>query len=193
MYRGEWIMFLRENEPNLNLWEGPVSGCQQAKSFFGMDNAYSMNLIEEYLKTFMKNSAILYTAFDENICCPEIFGPLLSLVTKPSHDIKPILESMRVRKRAEEIRIMAECTKISSEAFTRTMKWSISKFKQCHNKFFSESQVAAKMEYVCRLNGTQGLAYVPVVASGARANILHYTRNDMQIRYTSDSSRKSPP
>jgi intermediate cleaving peptidase 55 len=37
------------------------------------------------------------------------------------------------------------------------------------------------MEFECRIRGASGLAYVPVVAGGDRANIIHYVRNDSLI------------
>lgn len=42
----------------------------------------------------------------------------------------------------------------------------------------SEGGVAAHFEYLCALKGSQRPAYVPVVASGSNALVIHYTAND---------------
>ncbi|TFY73132.1 hypothetical protein EWM64_g10881 [Hericium alpestre] len=42
----------------------------------------------------------------------------------------------------------------------------------------SEHELAAHFEYLCARSGSQRPAYVPVVASGENALIIHYTKND---------------
>lgn len=45
-----------------------------------------------------------------------------------------------------------------------------------------ESHLQTVMEYECRLQGAERLAYPPVVASGNRASVLHYINNTQVIR-----------
>lgn len=42
----------------------------------------------------------------------------------------------------------------------------------------SEGALAAHFEYLCALKGSERPAYVPVVASGSNALVIHYTAND---------------
>lgn len=42
----------------------------------------------------------------------------------------------------------------------------------------SEAALAAHFEYLCALKGSDRPAYVPVVASGSNALVIHYTSND---------------
>lgn len=46
----------------------------------------------------------------------------------------------------------------------------------------TEAQLAAHFEYICALDGSQRPAYVPVVASGANALVIHYTNNDCVLQ-----------
>ena len=46
----------------------------------------------------------------------------------------------------------------------------------------NERQLDALLEYEVRRRGATSLAYPPVVAGGARANTLHYVRNDQLLR-----------
>lgn len=72
----------------------------------------------------------------------------------------------------------------------------------------NESHVAAVMEYECRRNGAQRMSFPSVVASGANACTIHYSRNDRQVTegdlilldagceyygYASDVTRVWPP
>ncbi len=47
----------------------------------------------------------------------------------------------------------------------------------------SEAMLQAVMEFGVRKRGASGLAYVPVVASGKRALIIHYVINNQIIGY----------
>lgn len=47
----------------------------------------------------------------------------------------------------------------------------------------SEAMLQAVMEFGVRKRGAAGLAYVPVVASGKRALIIHYVINNQIIGY----------
>jgi intermediate cleaving peptidase 55 len=45
----------------------------------------------------------------------------------------------------------------------------------------SEGALAAHFEYLCALKGSERPAYVPVVASGSNALVIHYTANDQLL------------
>lgn len=46
----------------------------------------------------------------------------------------------------------------------------------------NEGLLMAKMDYECKIRGANRLAFPPVVAGGARANTIHYIKNDQRIR-----------
>jgi len=45
----------------------------------------------------------------------------------------------------------------------------------------SEAAVAAHFEYLCAINGSERPAYVPVIASGQNALVIHYTANNQLL------------
>lgn len=57
---------------------------------------------------------------------------------------------------------------------------------RCLRKHFTlgitEHELYAKVDYECRSNGANHLAYPPVVASGNRANIIHYINNNQVVK-----------
>lgn len=87
--------------------------------------------------------------------------------------LRRMIQSMRVVKSPAEIALMREAADIGAEAMKGAMRMSQTER--------SEHRLASYIEYQARLLGADGLSYVPVVAGGARACIIHYTRNDMQI------------
>ena len=46
----------------------------------------------------------------------------------------------------------------------------------------TEHQIEAVGEFSMKMQGARGMAYVPVVAGGKNAGVIHYVRNDMQLR-----------
>lgn len=68
---------------------------------------------------------------------------------------------------------MREASRIGAEAFSSVIRWSKGRRE--------EASLAARMEFEVRMRGASGLSYVPVVAGGDRANIIHYVRNDRII------------
>ena len=51
--------------------------------------------------------------------------------------------------------------------------------------FVSEHLIHAKFDFDCKVHGAQRLAYIPVIAGGSRATILHYIRNNQIIENNS--------
>ena len=45
-----------------------------------------------------------------------------------------------------------------------------------------ESHLHTILEYECRIQGAERLAYPPVVAAGSMANVLHYINNTQVLR-----------
>lgn len=41
----------------------------------------------------------------------------------------------------------------------------------------SEHMINARVDFYCRMDGAQFLAYPPVVAAGQNANVIHYINN----------------
>jgi intermediate cleaving peptidase 55 len=47
---------------------------------------------------------------------------------------------------------------------------------------FLEAAVAAHFEYLCAIKGSERPAYVPVIASGRNALVIHYTANNQLLK-----------
>lgn len=71
-----------------------------------------------------------------------------------------------------EIGLVRQSTKIAGAALSDIMSMRLD----------SERHVEVELEYRMTRNGASGLAYVPVIAGGPRACIIHYTRNDQMLR-----------
>lgn len=46
----------------------------------------------------------------------------------------------------------------------------------------SEHMINARVDFYCRMDGAQFLAYPPVVAAGQNANVIHYINNTQVVQ-----------
>lgn len=164
------FLFVKDNDLHSMLWEGPRTGVDRAAAYFGVDKALPSSDLPEFLRSHLAKKGPIYHDLDSNSVLPDDAKSMLAL---NGSSITPVIQKMRVLKRSEEAKLMLQGCKKSAEAFKETMSWSMI------NRISGENGIAAKFEYECRIRGATGLAYVPVVASGPRSLILHYTRNNM--------------
>lgn len=150
------------------MWDGHMTGVERAPEAFGVDFAYPIQKIEEFIKSMQPKITNYYCCLD-----PYADSSFLSPNMK-NEDAKHFIEYMRLVKTDAEIKLMQKSCEISGEAFIEVMKT----IKEGMN----ESEIEAKLEYECRIRGSKRLAYPPVVASGISTNILHYVQNDMIIK-----------
>ena len=84
------------------------------------------------------------------------------------------MHKIRLIKSQSEIDLMKKSCKIISAAISKTIKISKPKINEHH--------LFATVDYECRMNGAEFLAYPPVVAGGKNANIIHYITNNQIIQ-----------
>lgn len=88
-------------------------------------------------------------------------------------DAKPLIARMRLVKDAEEISVMERAARISRAAHEKARAVALP------GRF--EYEVEAEINYHFRKPGASGPAYPTIVASGANATTLHYTKNSRRI------------
>ncbi|MFI4963449.1 MAG: aminopeptidase P N-terminal domain-containing protein, partial [Legionellales bacterium] len=82
------------------------------------------------------------------------------------HDLRAILDPMRLIKDEAEIQVLKEVSFISAQAHIALMN-------NCQAGM-QENQLAALFEFVCKSNDCQDLAYPSIVAGGERGWCLHW-------------------
>lgn len=143
---------------------------------FGIDEVGSIDEIGELVKRFDQEEGPLFADTElTNTCLAD--DALAILTSSRVQSVREIIDGMRLVKSAAEQKIMSQVGQLAADSFAETIKWAV------RGGTRKEADLAAKMEFECRLRGASGMAYVPVVAGGDRANIIHYVRNDRLIQY----------
>jgi Xaa-Pro aminopeptidase len=177
------ILFCRERNPERELWDGVRYGPEGAKEAFGLDEAYPIGELEERLPTLLADQpALFYPVGADAGWDARTIGWLNRVrslartgVAAPAaiHDVRVLVDEMRLVKDDAETGVMRRAASISSAAHERAMRatrpgrW--------------EYEIEAELLYEFRKSGAQFPAYWPIVAGGANACILHYRENNARL------------
>lgn len=178
---GEQVLFCRQRDPARERWDGPRLGLHGAREALGVDDAFPIEDLDDILPGLMEDRDHIYyslgrePAFDRQVIewrnqlrrqkrnarSPEEFIAL-------DH----ILHELRLFKCAEELKAMRRAARISASAHRRAMR-------ACRPGL-GEPELTAELVHEFTRNGCPP-AYLPIVAGGANALVLHYVRNDQPL------------
>ncbi|KAL9127276.1 MAG: hypothetical protein Q9217_003811 [Psora testacea] len=173
-------LYVREKDPKAEQWDGVRSGTQAAVDVFNADETGDIADISRHLESLVSEASKIYTDFPSDAKSKSFFSRFISdrsikseglaKFLKTSHTIplKDLMNELRNIKSLAEIANMRKAGQASGRAFTEAMRQSWTK----------ENDLAAFLDYKFRGSGCDGSAYLPVVAGGKNANIIHYTQND---------------
>ncbi|CAL1532454.1 unnamed protein product [Lymnaea stagnalis] len=172
-------LFVPRKDAAKELWDGPRSGAEGALMLTGVDGAFNSNELEKFLQLYNKDHKDYILWYNHAKPCHEDFhNRVIGQVMRDQRhkcveNTAPLSHKLRAVKSAAEIQLIQQSVSIASEAFVEVMKFSKPQVNEGH--------LWAKMDFECRLRGAEFLAYPPVVAGGARANVIHYITNNQVI------------
>ncbi|MGO8754009.1 MAG: aminopeptidase P N-terminal domain-containing protein [Gallionellaceae bacterium] len=178
------ILFCREKNPEREIWEGYRHGPEAAMEKFGFDATFPIAQLDDKLIELMGNQPALFhpvgheAAWDARLLGlrSRVQEKVRSGVAAPDeiHDVRALLDEMRLIKDSSEIVIMRRAAAISGAAHIRAMRAT--------RPGVMEYEIEAELLHEFRKSGAQAPAYTPIVAGGANACVLHYVGNDMQLK-----------
>jgi Xaa-Pro aminopeptidase len=178
------ILLCRDKDIEREIWDGFRYGPDGARETFEVDEAYSINQADELLPKLLENQPALYyevggdPAWDNRVIgwLNAVRAKGRSGVTAPAeiHDVRLILDDMRLVKDASEIATMKTAARISARAHIRAM--------QNTKPGLKEYEVEAELLHEFRRSGAQSPAYTSIVAGGPNACVLHYIDNDAILK-----------
>ena len=178
------ILFVREKDPVLELWEGLRLGTAAAASRIGVDKAHRIDQLWTMLPQLLGEAETLYYHFgmsphdDEQVIAA--IGRHKRLIGRTRGWQLPVLDAwgiagkMRLHKSSEEVDRMR-----AAAAVTRT---TFKKIYETVRPGQSERDVHGLILGEFLRNGAEMEAYGSIVAGGANACVLHYRSNNMKLR-----------
>ncbi len=179
----EFLLFCRDRDPIMEIWNGHRAGLQGAMERYGADCAYSIEKINQLLPPLFENREQVFYAMGYN---PDfdskIMGWLNHVRSKGRAGvhapttfiaIEKLLNPLRLIKDSEEIAIMRESARIAVDAHCQAMR-------VCQPGMM-EYEIEAEILYTFQHYGV-GWSYPAIVAGGDNSCILHYTENNARLR-----------
>ena len=177
------ILFLKETNDHIAIWEGAKLNKDQAKKSTGIKSVYWLDEFETIFSKLMTNVDKVY--FNNN----DHYRKAVEMQTRedrfliwlksnyPKHKIEysfPIMEKLRGVKEPEEIELIQKACDITEKGFRRVLKFLKPGVMEFH--------VEAEYSHEFLRNRSKGFAYTPIIASGYNACVLHYINNNMQCK-----------
>jgi Xaa-Pro aminopeptidase len=178
------ILFSRNKDIEKEIWDGFRHGPAGAREAFGFDAAHSIDEFDARLAELLADQPALWYSLGHDAAWDARISTALNAVRAQSragkraptviHDIRAVLDEMRLIKDSHEITLMKKAAAIAGVAHRRAMRYA------APGKF--EYEVEAEFLHEFRRQGSQYPAYPPIVAGGANACILHYIGNDQLLK-----------
>lgn len=177
------ILFVRETNDHIAVWEGAKLTKKAAFETSGIKTVYWLQDLEKilfelstYCDTLYINTNEHYRANVETETREDRFTKWL-LAKYPAHSVaksSPIMHRLRSVKDPIELDLMQRACNITEKGFRRILDFV--------KPGVWEYEIEAELIHEFVKNRSKGFAYSPIIASGNSANVLHYMENNKECK-----------
>ena len=202
------ILFLKETNAHIAIWEGEKLTKEKAFETSGVKTVYWLQDMEKIMFEIMTQCNTVYINTNEHYRASVETETREDRFTKwlkekyPAHSVaksNPILQRLRSVKDSIELDLIQQACNITEKGFRRILNFV--------KPDVWEYNIEAEFMHEFLNNRSKGFAYTPIIASGNNANVLHYVENNQQCKsgdlilfdvaaeyanYASDMSRTIP-
>lgn len=177
------VLFLRETNDHIAVWEGAKLSKDDAFEVSGIKTVYWLDQFPVIFKQMMAEAESIYLNTNEHLRAnTEVQTREDRFILKvksdyPAHNIRksaPIMHSIRAIKDHVEIDLMQRACKITEAGFRRLLSFT--------KPGVWEYELEAELMHEFLRNRSKGFAYTPIIASGKNACVLHYIENNQQCQ-----------
>ena len=173
------ILFLKETNDHIAVWEGEKLTKKRAFEVSGIKTVYWLQDLNKVMAELMAQSDTVhintnehYRASIETETREDRFTKWL-LNKYPAHKVEksnPILQRLRSIKDPIELDLLQKACNITEKGMRRVLKFV--------KPGVAEYEIEAEFIHEFLKNRSKGFAYTPIIASGNNANVLHYIENN---------------
>ena len=173
------ILFLRETNERIAIWEGEKLTKERARKETGIETVMWLDSFESVLKVLMSEAREVYLPSNEHQRRSNEVETREQRFTQwitseyPLHQygrLAPIMHRLRSIKSREEIEQMRHACSITEAGLRRVLKFV--------KPGVTEYEIEAEFLHEFIRRGSRGFAYAPIIASGHNACVLHYILNE---------------
>lgn len=177
------VLFLKETNPHIAIWEGHKYTKEEATATSGIKTVYWLSQFNAIFNALVMEAENIYLNTNEHL------RAVVEVQTRDSRFIKwcmekyplhnyersaPILHRLRAIKSKQEVDLIQQACNITEKGFRRLLKFV--------KPGVWEHEIEAELAHEFIRNRSRGFAYGPIIASGKNACVLHYVENNKQCR-----------
>ena len=177
------ILFIKETNNHIAIWEGAKLSKSQATASSGIKTVYWLEEFESVFSKLMNDSTRFYYNNNEHYrqavemeTREDRFLKMVKL-SYPTHELLPnfpIMEALRGVKESEEISLIKTACNITEKGFRRVLGFV--------KPGVMEYEIEAEYMHEFLRNRSKGFAYTPIIGSGYNACVLHYIENNQECK-----------
>jgi Xaa-Pro aminopeptidase len=177
------ILFLKETNEHIAVWEGEKLTKKAALATSGIQTVYWLQDMEKKMFELMTQCDTVYINTNEHYRANVDTETREARFTKwllekyPAHSVaksNPILQRLRSVKDSIEIDLLQTACDITNKGFRRVLGFL--------EPGVMEYEIEAEFIHEFLRNRSKGFAYTPIIASGNNANVLHYIENNQACK-----------
>ena len=176
------ILFLKETNEHIAIWEGAKLSKKEALNVSGISTVYWLSEMEEKLDELISNCDGVY--LNKNIhsrSASEVetrddrFRKMFSeKYKKEILEIAPIMHELRSIKSETEISLLQNACNITEKGVRRILPFI--------KPGVMEYEIEAELMHEFLRNRSNGFAYQPIIGSGRDSCVLHYIDNNKECK-----------
>ncbi len=175
------VLFVRETNEHIAVWEGEKLTKEQATNVSGIKKVYWTHQFKQVLFTLMVEAENVYLNTNEH------YRSVIEVETRdarfidwckktyPMHAYKraaPIMAELRAIKSEIEVMLMQKACDLTEKGFRRLLKFV--------KPGVWEYEIEAELAHEFIRHGAGFAGYEPIIAAGKNSCVLHYNINDKQ-------------
>ncbi|MBM3164488.1 MAG: aminopeptidase P family protein [Bacteroidetes bacterium] len=177
------VLFLRETNETIAIWEGEKLTKAKAFETSGIKTVYWLNQFPTVFKQLMAEAQGIYLNTNEHLRAKTEVETREDRFIKhvktdyAAHQVyksAPILHNIRSIKESVELALMQTACDITEKGFRRVLDFV--------KPGVWEYEIEAEFAHEFLRNRSQGFAYTPIIASGKNACVLHYIENNQSCQ-----------
>ncbi|TNE30939.1 MAG: aminopeptidase P family protein [Bacteroidetes bacterium] len=177
------VLFLRETNEHIAIWEGAKLDAVKAEEVSGIKSVFWLQDFERVFNEMMTQAEIVFLNTNEHL---RNSSPVQTREDRfiewcknkyPAHNYDrsaPIMHRIRSVKSSLEIEVMQKAADITTAGYLRALK--------AIKPGVMEYELEAEFMHEFLRNRSRGFAYTPIIASGYNACVLHYIENNAECK-----------
>lgn len=177
------VLFVRETNERIAVWEGEKLSAEQTKAISGIPTVYWTHEFETIFRSIVFEADCVYFnsnehTRNESLTQTQEARYIAHFREKyPLHTLKrlaPLMHQLRAIKQPQEIEMLKEACRITRLGFERMLR--------VVKPGIMEYELEAELLHEFIRNRSRGFAYTPIIGSGASACVLHYIENNKECK-----------